>query len=216
MDWLTRFIEMLRTQHELIPGNKNTDYVAIADSLQEALDRGDYKAIQGILAGLHPGVFSLTPEMETWLNNMIASQNTAEERSYIDQQNQTNILNAADQLKQLGLSASGVLQTGGNSIISPGAADSSMANLAQQRKMQQYQAKMGIAKSILGMVGSMASAGIYGTAIGSARKAASVVTSAAAHSAYGALSSGTYKPGPYEKAISDGTMSYDDVWKMLE
>lgn len=57
----------------------------------------------------------------------------------------------------------------------------------QQLSMQKYQTRMGMARSLLGMVSQMASSGIYGAAIGSARNAAARISSAAAHSGLQAL-----------------------------
>lgn len=126
----------------------------------------------------------LTPEQEKWLDNLIAQQNVESARDWEDYMSSNDLLRAANQLERLGLSSSGVLQTGGSAANGVAAADNVKSNVGLQR----YSMRMSLAKQLLSMTSSMASAGIYGKALGAAKQASSVVTSAASHSAYGALS----------------------------
>lgn len=155
-----------------------------AEQLQayyDSLVKGDYKGAQGVIAG--SDFLSQNAEQEKWLDNMVASQNTEEAREWEQFMRDSSTLSQASQLSQLGLSSSGVLTTGGAVHSGVAAADNVKSNLAMQR----HQQKMALAKQLLSMTSSMASAGIYGHALGAAKKASSVVTNAASHSAYQAL-----------------------------
>lgn len=163
------------------------DPTQIIQQILEAYRQGDYRAIQGYLGGL-PGNIVINPQWEKYLDNMIANQNTGEARAWEEQQSSTNLLKAGSQLEQLGLSQSGVLQTGGSNVNGVQAASNSMTNLSQQMKIQKYQQRMAMARQLLGMTSQMAAAGIYGGALGAAKSASSALTSAASHSALGALS----------------------------
>lgn len=144
---------------------------------QSLLDQGKTPLdVQGIMASQGKG---MSPDMVQYLNNLISGQRTEEAQEFSKYQSQNDILNAAKQLEQIGLSASGVLQTGGSQMNAVDAANTNMANPAMQR----YSQRMALAKQLLGMTSQMASAGIYGSAIGAARKASSIMTSAASHSA---------------------------------
>lgn len=156
-----------------------------ADALQSSLDAmlaGDWRTVQGVI-GSSP-YFVSSPESEKFLDNMIANQNVEEAYQREIDARDTSLLSAGQQLQQLGLSSSGVLETGGaSSGVSGSVASNSKTNTALER----YQQKMLLARQVLGMTSQMASAGIYGSALGTAKKAASVLTSAASHSAYKAL-----------------------------
>lgn len=150
-------------------------------------ETGDYRQYQGDVAFI-PGV-QFSPEQEKFIDNMIANQSTEEARQYDEYMRDTSYLSAGSQLQSLGLSNSGVLQTGGAVSQGVATADNVKSNLAQQNAINRYNQKMGLAKQLLSMTSQMASAGIYGSAIGAAKHAASTITSATAHSAYKALSS---------------------------
>lgn len=167
----------------------NFDPSQLIQQIIDAYNNGDFRAIQGYLAGL-PSYVSLDPQWEKYIDNMIATQNTGEARAWEEQQASTNLLKAGSQLESLGLSPSGVLQTGGSSVNGVGAASNAMTNLSQQTAIQRYTQRMAMARQLLGMTSQMASAGIYGGAIGAAKTASSALTSAASHSALSALSSG--------------------------
>lgn len=189
MAWLEDLINLLK-------GNNRQSTAA---ELQGYLHSGDFRNIQGMLSGTE----FMSPEREKWLDNMIANQNTEEARVNEREMRDTDYLSVGSQLEQLGLSSSGVLQTGA-SHQNVAAADNVKSNVA----LQKYGQKMAIAKQLLGMTSQMASAGIYGSAIGAAKKASGVLTSAAAHSAYGALNAEENEPytGP----------SRAELLKMLE
>lgn len=160
------------------------------NDIKSAYGSDDYRALQGIFAG---SAFNLTPDQEKWLDNMISNQNTNEARAYDTQMAETDLLRAGKQLQELGLSASGVLQTGGSASSGVGIASNSKSNIALER----YQQRMNVARQLISMSSSMASAGIYGHALGAAKKASSVLASQASHSAYDVFDSGVEKKSPY-------------------
>lgn len=84
----------------------------------------------------------------------------------------TSLLSSADQLQQLGISPSSVLSVGG---ASSGISSALPFNVNQQyssmSKQQDFAKKMGLASSLIKMVGGMASSGIGGAAYGAARGA---------------------------------------------
>lgn len=132
---------------------------------------------------------NLNENSEKYLDNSIAQQNTENAQQFEEHMRDTNITSSGEQYQALGLSPS-VISGGISSGNGVAAAESVMGSRSmdrQQLSMQKYQTRMGMAKSILGMVSQMASSGIYGAAIGSARNAAARLSSAAAHSGLQAL-----------------------------
>lgn len=192
------------------PGLPQSGYDTLLGKINDFIGNGDFRGLQGYLTSITgPNHNFFTPEVEKWLDNMINQQATLENRSWEEEQASTNLLKAGDQLQQLGLSASGVLSTGGSNVNGVSSANNSMANLAQQNKLAKYNQKMAMARQILSMTSSMASAGIYGSAIGAAKKAAGVITANAAHSGYGAIKA-INKP---ERSYPD--MSREDILKLI-
>lgn len=127
--------------------------------------------------------YGMSADFEKYLDNLIAQQNTQSARAWEQQMASSDLLRAGEQLKQLGLSPSNVVSTGGSGVNAVGSAPIVHSNVAQNR----YNQQMALARSILSMTSSMASAGIYGSALGSAKKAASTIASSAAHSGLAAL-----------------------------
>ena len=126
--------------------------------------------------------------MEKAVDNDIARENVSADQDYQTSMRDTSLLSAADQLSQLGLSTSNIIQTGGaQSGVSSAAASQNMhsaASLKQQERMNIYNNKMGIAKSLISAASSMASSGIYGAALGAVKSAGAKIAGAAAHSAF--------------------------------
>ena len=155
----------------------------------------------GALGNVAKDNLTLTPEQEKYLDSLIENQKTQADNEFQRSMRDSAYTSAASQLESLGLSASGVLQSGGaSSGVSSAAAGHPTTNIALQR----YNQNMAIAKSILGMTSQMASAGIYGSAINAARKASSVITSQASNSALKALKTS-------EKKMSKAEMNR--IWK---
>lgn len=195
------FYDQLSSQ----PGYSSGYAEDIVSHLASFIQSGDFKGLQGYLTSISSSSRNfLTPEVEKWLDNMIAQQNTQQNQAWEEQQASTNLLKAGSQLESLGLSSSGVLQTGGSNVNGVNTASNVMSNLAQQNKLAKYNQKMAIARQLLSMTSSMASAGIYGSAIGAAKQAAGVVTSSAAHSAYGAIA-GVNRSPSLKKFIEDSS-----------
>lgn len=136
---------------------------------------------------------SFIPETEKYLDNLIGRENTANDQQFQEHMRDTSLTSSGAQLNALGLSPSSVISVGGaSSGVSSAAASQNMhstAALAQQRRINDYNNKMGLAKTLIQAAGSMASSGIYGAAIGAVKHSAQQVAGAAAHSGLNALKS---------------------------
>lgn len=175
---LNLYDELANVLKTIDPSGKN--YGGLLQQFQTAIQNGDYKTIQGLLSSLPSGFkFNGGADYEKWLDNMISTQNTEAAQQYEEYMRDTSVTSTAQQLQSLGLSSSGVLQSGFASSGTVGAADNVKSNI----KQQQYAQRMSLARQLLSMTSSMASAGIYGGALAQAKKASSVLTSGAAHSA---------------------------------
>lgn len=145
----------------------------------------DLLGIYGNLGG------SMSPETEKWLDNQIANEKAEQQQNFEISARDTSLLSSGQQLQQLGLSSSGVLQTGGASAGVQGSMAAtnmhSAASLRQQAKINKFNQQMGLAKSLIGAASSMASSGIYGAAIGAVKHSAQSIAGAAAHSGLNAL-----------------------------
>lgn len=186
------------------------------DILSNASQSGDYVGAQGQLSNIG---YELTPDTEKWLDNMIGQQNAQADRNYQTEMRDSSLLSSANQLSQLGLSPSNVIQVGGSAsgVSSSPASQSfhSVASLKQQRRMNDFNQKMGLAKSMISAASSMASSGIYGSAIASVKNAGARLASATAHSGLKALKSmsvGSYKD--YGTPIKPGSKD-DKEWDAM-
>lgn len=133
------------------------------------------------------------------INNMISNQNTEEARGFEQEMRDTSLTSAAEQLEQIGLSPSNVVQTGGLASNGVAAASVDKSNSGLQERMARFQQKMGVVKQVLSMTSQMAAAGIYGGSIGVARKAGSILASQAAHSGLGVFQNGWSGKGSGQK-----------------
>lgn len=96
----------------------------------------------------------------------------------------TSLLSSADQLQQLGISPSSVLSVGGaSSGISQALPINVNQQYSQMSKQQEFAKKMGLATSLIKMVGGMASSGIGGASYGLARGALAKIGMKTAESA---------------------------------
>ena len=133
------------------------------------------------------GMQGITPNAtnEAGLANAQSQYNTQQAQNYNSWTMNNSLLSQGSQLEQLGLSSSGVLQTGGSTGGGVNAAEttkSSGASVKNQMKINRYNQQMGLAKSLIGAASSMASSGIYGAALGAVKHAGSQIAGAAAHS----------------------------------
>lgn len=163
----------------------------LQNSLYQARESGDYNQVQQDITDSSRNTQNqfVTPAMQQEVNNGISNQNTKAQWAQEEYMRDTSYTSAGSQLQGLGLSASGVIQTGAANSGQLSTANNSMTNIAQQQKIERFQQQMSIARSIIGLTGSLASSGIYGHAIGAARSAAAVTAAATAHSARNAIMS---------------------------
>lgn len=162
------------------------DWHRTNQALEGANQSGDYSQLY---KDLTQSGTTIDPNLEKYIDNSMARQNTEEARNFEEYMRDTNITSSASQYAAAGLSPSSVIHgiSAGNSVAAADNAFGSRAVDRQQLSMQKYQTNMGIARGILSMVSQMASSGIYGSAIGSAKMAAGKITAAAAHSGLQAL-----------------------------
>lgn len=155
--------------------------------LNNAQESGDWN---GYYQNMNNAGLPVDPMIEKFVDNNIARGNTEQAQQFEEHMRDTNITSSAQQYAMAGLSPSSVVSGGistGNGVAAADNAFGSRAMDRQQLAMQKYQTHVGMAKGLLGMISQMASSGIYGAAIGSARNAAARITSAAAHSGLQAL-----------------------------
>lgn len=147
--------------------------------------QGNPNDIYGLYGNVSDFV-KMSPETEKYLDNAIAQGNAQTERDFQEYMRNTSITSTGSQLQGLGLSPSNVISVGGaSSGVSTNAAATDMHSpyaTRQQERINEYNQKMGLAKSIIGMTGALAASGIYGHSLLAAKKAAASMSTAASHS----------------------------------
>lgn len=161
---------------------KGFDPDGFSKNIYEALINQDYLKLQGLMSTLSKYNISMDPTLEKWIDNMIAKQNTKENQSWEEEMRNTSYLSAANQLEQIGLSSSGVLQTGAASHSGVQTARNDFGNNSMEMKKLRYQQRMAMAKQLISMTSQMAAAGIHGGTLGFAKQAAGTIASSAANS----------------------------------
>lgn len=157
-----------------------------------------------------PGI-SMQPETEKFIDNLISRENTESAQNYQTEMRDTSLLSAGDQLSKLGLSTSNVIQTGAaglGNVAAAGNSHHSVASLRQQERINQFNQRMSLAKSLIGTAGSMASSGIYGHALGAIKHSAQAVAASAANSGLGALKAFTIADAKKQFNLSDSGGSF--------
>lgn len=149
---------------------------AVADLLGKMNSEGvNPVEIQGQLA---TSGLSMNPQQEEYLSNAVAQYNTHSAQNFEEHMRDTDLTSSASQLQALGLSPSSVVDTSlGHNAVN--AASSKGLNAAENA----YDRKQAIARSLISMASSMASAGIYGSSLGLVRSFAGKLASSSAHSA---------------------------------
>lgn len=126
-----------------------------------------------------------------FLDNLIGQENVKQDQAFQTEMRDTSLISSGSQLSQLGLSPSSVIQVGGaTSGVSSSPANQNMhsaASLKQQERINAFNQKMSLSRSLIGAAGQMASSGIYGAALGAMKHSAQSVAAAAAHSGIDAL-----------------------------
>lgn len=163
-------------------------------------------------AQIEMGLQGLTPNatLEAGITNSNSQFNTQQAQDYNTWTMNNDLISQSNQLQQIGLTPSGVLQTGGSTGVGVAAAESSKSSglsLKNQMKINKYNQQMSLAKSLIGAASSMASSGIYGAALGAVKHAGSQIAGAAAHSGLSALQA-TKSPG-YMKYVDQGKFEVD-------
>lgn len=152
----------------------------IIDVYDPNADGSDPYQLQQEVLKASEGYGGATGEQEKYIDSLIAQYERDQANKQQEYMRDTSILSSASQLAQLGLSPSGVLQVGGaSSGVSSSMAHNPQENISQS-KYEQQQANT---RSVLSMIKSMASSGIYGSAYSKARGLAQKMASQTASSA---------------------------------
>lgn len=216
LDYLIKNPNLFQTALDTF--GKNSDMGQI---IQTYLAGQDYLAGTGsandVYAHLDENT-AFSPSSEKGIDNLIARENTANDQQFQEHMRDTSITSSGSQLNALGLSPSNVISVGGaSSGVSSAAASQNMhsaAALHQQARINDYNNKMGLAKTLIQAAGSMASSGIYGAAIGAVKHSAQQVAGAAAHSGLNALksmeSSRSWKDLPADFGAGNNSIIRDD------
>lgn len=141
----------------------DSGYYTAADILA-AVEQGKldpYTAQIYLSSGGRP--YSMSAEQEKAFDNLLGRYNAQHETIW-----------QKDQLQQIGLAASGVLQTGGVHT----------AQAKENVALSKYNAKLGLANSLIQTAGRMGAAGIHGAALTAVKGAASGAAIQLAHSAH--------------------------------
>lgn len=188
MSWLIALIAALAAAGSAIGfaniGKIEQSNTKQANDILSGVKSGETSA-EDALAQIATSNGKLSPEQESYLSSMLSNQRTNEARDYETMMANTDLLRAANQLQQLGLGGSNVLQTGGSSTPNVSAASTPMMNNANQRLARQAS----VANQMIGMANRMASAGIYGGSLAAVKSSARKVAGYAAHSAVPAAKS---------------------------
>lgn len=172
-----------------------------------AIRSGQISALEGyqIIASQFSQELMLDPQIEKLLNELIARENTGDARNWDEYVAMNSLLWNAAQLQALGMSSSNVTYTGGASMPSLAASATDMSNVSQKN----FDARLGLAKSLIYVAGSMARAGIYGNALKAVKGAAANTSNAMAHAAQAYNSTLRYGVPSKKNVIAKG------VWDKL-
>lgn len=146
----------------------------LGDNSISAIDAQNALASSGI---------SASTTFTEYLNNMLSRQATSEANDYNTQMRDTSLTSAADQLSSLGLSGSNVISTGGAGIGSSSVASVDKSNGALQERLNQFNNSAQMSRTLLSLVGGLASAGIFGGSRLLAQRAAAKMAASTAHAA---------------------------------
>lgn len=197
-----------------IYGDRLDKYINLYGAYSRAQDgSGSWNDVYGAISGA-PGI-NVNGELEKFIDNQVSRENTQNAQAYDKMMRDTQVTSTANQLGSLGLSTSNVISSGFASNNAPGAAATShmsASSLAQQKKINEYNQRLGMAKSVVGLVGQMASSGIYGGALNAAKHAGQALSAATAHSAQRVLASritGKFKDSDLPPIPNNLPSSYD-------
>ena len=208
-EWLERIKAIDPAIYQMIKQDGSAIAVAIAGgqidrdyltAVENSLRNGDYSILVG----------KGNAGMEKYVDNKMSESHTQQDQAYQTEMRDTSITSTGNQLQSLGLSPSSVVQVGGaSSGVSSAAAltnTHSAYNTMAQLRMDKFKTNMGLAKSLIGAASSMASSGIYGSALGAIKNAGAKIATEAAHSGLSALKAAN-SPSP---KISKKDV--DDFW----
>lgn len=145
----------------------------------------------------------LTADQEKAFDNLMATEATNSARTWEEHMRDTDITSSASQLQSLGISP-GTLSgaTAGHSGVSAPSLDhTNIASFKAERSMN-------IARSVIGLAGSLASSGIHGASLYAVKKMAGEIASSSAKSA-GDYVKKIEKPGKITKAEWDSLFKDD-------
>lgn len=163
---------MLDSQTEVLDYKNNRRAGMTFADLISQYNSGEISAsdLQRIVA--EKGIY-MTPNQETWLNNILSKEATKDDQDYQRDMRDTSVKSTADQLSQLGLNPGSVVGMGG---ASSGVSSSAAKVEKSQFAAMQFQRKTEMAKTMIHLAAGLASSSIHGAGLGAARFAASKLT----------------------------------------
>lgn len=177
-EWLNSYFQGMDKGLLIALGSANGDGKASLWSriMSEGIQQGALSAkdVQSLTSKFG---MTYTPEFEKLLNNIQAQENAKTEYDREIAARDTSITSTLNQLRDNQMSTGLLSSLGGASAgISTSAATSDTSNISQARKMAEFNRKTTMAKTMLGVLTGMASAGIYGGSMFAGRKAVAKLT----------------------------------------
>lgn len=158
--------------------------------MAEGLSSGEL-TLDDVLSITNRAGMSFTPEFEKYINNLTAEDSAQKQFDREIYARDTSLISSYNQLQGLGLNTAGVLDVGGAKAgVSASKGDVDMSNNSFKRSQDRFNRNTLMAKTMLGLIGGMASAGIYGGSMSMAKNSVAKLTTAASKEAARIRSSG--------------------------
>lgn len=141
----------------------------------------------------------LTPSQQDWLTNVLSGEATQEQYDRSIQSIKDSYEATYNAALEAGVNPSAYMLSQGSQSVSPTKRDVTMAASNKEAQMR-FERSTQMAKTMLGLIGGMASAGVYGGSVAAAKTAVAKLTSEAAKAS---KMTGRIHISP------DGTMSKD-------
>lgn len=164
--WLNQYIAGLSNDEKILLATGQGDRGALwapilAKGIQDGALTGD--DVQYLISRYN---LAITPEFEKQLNNLLSKEAASTEYDREIAARDTSITSTLNQLRENQMSSGLLASLGGASAgISTSAAHTDQSNISQARKMAEFNRKTSMARTMIGLLGGMASAGIYGTSM---------------------------------------------------
>ena len=161
-------------------------------SIYEGLESGGMTGSDALSQYGEYGLQNIDPALGDYINQKISEDNATTAYNREIEARDSSLTSTINQLTQAGMNPGSAISIGGSalgSVPQAGNTGISSAQLAQQRKINEYNQKQHMTRQLISMAGSIAAAGIGGGVYGLARGAAVKAARATVGSARSALQS---------------------------